>query len=227
MTAVSPAATNYVKTITSRHILIVPNGIDLKKYTHGKKQKPPEDKTILYIGRLEKRKAVKYLLVAYALLKQKDPSYRLLIAGNGPDRTKLEDFIDEQSIKDVDFLGYVSEEDKLRLLQTSSVFCSPAMFGESFGIVLLEAMATGCVVVAGNNAGYSGVMTDTGQLSLVNPKDPVEFARRLDLLASDKRLRKAWLEWAEEEVDQYDYDRVVDHYLAIYKAAYAKKQQKP
>lgn len=226
MTAVSPAAMTYAKSITSRHIVTVPNGIDLTKYTKRTNGHANKQKTIFYVGRLEKRKAVKYLLGAYNLLRATHPEFRLLIAGNGPDREKLEDYVKEYNIPDVEFLGYISEEEKLRLLQTTDVFCSPAMYGESFGIVLLEAMATGCVVVAGNNAGYSGVMTGTGQISLVNPKDTPEFARRLELLATDKRVRSAWLDWANEEIDQYNYDNVIDHYLAVYKAAYAKKHTK-
>ena len=115
---------------------------------------------------------------------------------------------------------------KQTLLQTSDVYCSPAIYGESFGIVLLEAMATGCVTVAGNNAGYEGVMSGTGQLSLINPKDTKEFARRLALLATDQGVRELWHDWAQDTVEQYDYDKVIDQYFAIYKAAYAKKHAK-
>src|SRR3989344_9482557 len=91
MTAVSPTATNYVKTLTKKPVQIIPNGIDLAKYT-AFNQPDPDSKTkiIFYVGRLEKRKGLKYLLNAFRLLHEQDSSYRLVIAGDGPDRNKLE-----------------------------------------------------------------------------------------------------------------------------------------
>lgn len=219
-TAVSKAATSYVENLSSRDINIVPNGIDLHKYTKSsvKNQSKVQDEsnTILYVGRLEKRKGVKYLVQAYELLKKENPEFKLVIAGNGPDRSKLESYVEDNDIEDVVFLGYVDEQTKLDLLRSSAIFCSPALYGESFGIVLLEAMASGCVVVAGNNSGYEGVMKDTGQVSLVNPKDNIEFARRLVMLSKNKEYRKVWRAWAEKEVSKYDYDKIVDQYMAIY-----------
>ncbi len=227
LTAVSPAATNYAKTLTNRKILIVPNGIDLKKYKYRRIKKGSEDsKTIFYIGRLEKRKAVKYLIAAYAELLIKRPNTKLIIAGDGVDREKLEDYVREHKIPGVSFLGHISEEDKLKYMQESDIFCSPALYGESFGIVLLEAMASGCVTVAGNNAGYEAVLDGTGQLSVVNPIDTVEFARRLFLLIDNEQLRSEWIDWALDEVKKYDYEKVIDMYMKIYQMAYDKKLQK-
>jgi phosphatidyl-myo-inositol alpha-mannosyltransferase len=227
MTAVSPTATNYVHTLTKRKVTIVPNGIDLKKYSFNSHLQDSEHsgKTILYIGRLEKRKGLKYLLHAYHFVKHIRPEFKLVIAGDGPEREKLESLTKEMGLKDVSFLGYIDENTKLQLLQDADVFCSPALYGESFGIVLLEAMASGCVVVAGNNSGYESVLKGRGQLSIVNPKDAPEFARRLILLATDKGLQQSWREWAAREVLKYDYDKVIDQYVALYEAAYAKKNR--
>jgi phosphatidylinositol alpha-mannosyltransferase len=223
MTAVSPTATNYIRTLTNRRINMIPNGIDLKKYTPGDLEKPHQTKTIFYIGRLEKRKGVKYLLQAYAMLKQVHPEFRLILAGDGPEREKLEDLARDYRLTDVEFLGFIEESKKLQLMKEADVFCSPALFGESFGIVLLEAMACGTPVVAGNNSGYESVLRGTGQISVVNPLDSTEFARRLALLSYDKALRQVWRKWALEEVKQYDYDNIVDQYLRLYQAAYEKK----
>lgn len=225
MTAVSPTATNYARTLTHRKLMIIPNGIDLTKYVFNEEAPSKKRKTVLYIGRLEKRKGVKYLLKAFAIARTNDPSFELVIAGDGPDREKLEDMVAEEGIKGVKFLGYVDEPTKLRLLQEATIFCSPALYGESFGIVLLEAMASGCVTVAGNNSGYASVMKDRGQLSLVNPLDSVEFARRLTMLGTDDVLREAWRDWARDAVKQYDYDIVVDQYVKLYEAACAKKNE--
>jgi phosphatidylinositol alpha-mannosyltransferase len=224
LTAVSPVATNYIKSLTARKIYIIPNGIDIDKYNAGKNPKPESAfKTIFYIGRLEKRKAVNQLLRSFEIIQQFDDSYHLKIAGDGPQKSELIELSKELKLKNVEFLGQIEEDEKIKLLQTSDVFCSPALYGESFGIVLLEAMAAGCVIVAGANAGYESVLNGTGQISLVNPKDNKEFARRLMIMASNQSLRKVWLDWSENEVKQYSYKNIVNKYLMLYKLAYDKK----
>ncbi len=226
LTAVSPTATNYVKTLTKKPIEIVTNGIDLKKYSYTNNHKlDPKVKKIFYVGRLEKRKGLKYLLDAFKLLSDEDSSYKLIIAGDGPDREKLELYVKREKIKNVKFLGYIDEETKVQLFGESDIFCSPALYGESFGIVLLEAMARGCVVVAGDNSGYASVMEGRGQISLVNPRYTVDFARRIKLLATDEMLRSAWKDWALEHVKQFDYKKVVDGYESVYKNAYEKHKK--
>lgn len=223
MTAVSNTATNYVKTLTDRKIHIIGNGIDLTKYRPLEKPVKHKKKTIFYVGRLEKRKGLKYLIEAFALLRDIHPNYELVIAGDGPERTRLEYIIHENKIEGVTFLGYIDEKTKLKYLRESDLFCSPALYGESFGIVLLEAMASGCVTIAGNNTGYEGVLRDRGQLSIVDPRDTVEFARRLALLGNDDELRDLWRKWALAEAAKYDYDHIIDQYMALYKAACTKR----
>lgn len=222
LTAVSEAASEYVRTLTDDPISIIPNGIDLNKYKISNAAKTRPSHTILYIGRLERRKGVEYLLQAYSQLVTRDIDVELIIAGDGPDREKLEYLASDLDLGNVTFTGYITEEEKVTLLQEADVFCSPALYGESFGIVLLEAMACGAVTVAGNNPGYASVLQDLGSLSLVNPKDTEEFARRLDVMLHDEKLRKLWKEWAAKQVKQYSYQRIVDQYLEIYEAAYKK-----
>ncbi|MEK7603092.1 MAG: glycosyltransferase family 4 protein [Patescibacteria group bacterium] len=212
--AVSDAAATYIKSITDQPINIIPNGIDLTKYKNHRINKKTTD--ILYVGRLEKRKGVKYLIEAFSLLKNRLPETKLIIAGDGPDREKLENYVVENEILDVKFLGQISEEKKLSLLKYSALFCSPALYGESFGIVLLEAMANGLPIVAGDNPGYTSVMQERGLLSLVNPKDTQDFARRLELFLTDKIIRKQWQSWAMKYVEQFDYRKVVDSYEKLY-----------
>jgi phosphatidyl-myo-inositol alpha-mannosyltransferase len=223
LTAVSPAAISYVTSLTDRKINIIPNGIDLNKYTSLPAKSNRKTKKILYLGRLEKRKGVKYLIHAFSLLREKHPEFTLTIAGDGPDRSKLEYIVADNEMTGINFLGYVDEKTKLKLLQEADIFCSPALYGESFGIVLLEAMASGCVAVAGNNKGYEAVLDGRGQLSIVNPTDISEFARKLALLGTDKELRGLWQSWAEEEVEKYSYDKVVDQYMTVYENAYKKQ----
>jgi phosphatidylinositol alpha-mannosyltransferase len=222
LTAVSRPASEYVSSLTDRPITFIPNGIDLKRFSFKRRQKAASPKTILYVGRLEPRKGVKYLLRAYRLLAMSQPDVRLLVVGDGPDRPKLEAYVHDLHIPNVSFLGYVNEEEKVQLLSEADIFCSPALFGESFGIVLLEAMASGAVITAGDNSGYASVMKELGALSLVNPKDAPEFARRLRLLLTEPKLRGLWLDWAEGYVQQFSYEKVVDQYEVLYKTALRK-----
>lgn len=219
-TAVSDAAAEYVRSLTDVDITIIPNGIHVghfRRPTQLPDQLPAP--TILYIGRLEKRKGVKYLLLAFQLIQQHNSDVRLVIAGDGPDREKLEQMVDELALQHVEFRGYVDDTTKLGLLHSADVFCSPALYGESFGIVLLEAMASGLVTVAGNNPGYSSVMSGIGQLSLVDPRDSKEFAHRMELLLTDTGIRELWKKWAKKYVREYEYAAVADMYLAAYETA--------
>jgi phosphatidylinositol alpha-mannosyltransferase len=221
LTAVSESGAEYAAGLTEQPITIIPNGIDLSTYKKAYKPETDSDgpKSILYVGRLERRKGVKYLLEAYHLLQQENSNVELIIAGDGPERERLELLAEDLKLKNVSFLGFISEELKLKLLRKADLFCSPAVFGESFGIVLLEAMATGTVCVAGNNSGYSDVMQELGALSIVNPHDREEFARRLNLLLTEPELRALWRKWAAEYVKQFNYPLVVDRYEALYKEA--------
>ena len=220
VTAVSEVAKNIsLGYAPNLKIEIIPNAIRLEDYKPDPIKKAPKKrkKTILYVGRLERRKGAQYLLDAYAELRQTHADVELVIAGDGKHRSRLEARVEKYAIPDVKFLGFVSEKDKRRLMQTATVYCSPAIYGESFGIVLLEAMAAGTVTVAGNNPGYAGVMTGRGRLSLVDPQDTESFAQRLELLLYDDDLRSLWLEWAQEYIQQYDFKNVVKCYEKVYR----------
>jgi phosphatidylinositol alpha-mannosyltransferase len=220
LTAVSHAGAEYAAGLTTKRIEIIPNGIDLESYRATRPQRTAVDgQSILFIGRLEGRKGVKYLLKAFQILTQTNPDVRLVIAGDGPDREKLESLAKELGLRNATFLGYVTEQVKLDLLAAASVFCSPALFGESFGIVLLESMAVGAVAVVGNNAGYAALMQGTGAISITNAEDSVEFANRLNLLLNDAKLRAVWKKWAQTYVEQFDYANIVERYEALYESA--------
>ncbi|HMS23553.1 MAG TPA: glycosyltransferase family 4 protein [Candidatus Saccharibacteria bacterium] len=218
-TAVSSAAAEYYTAISKHNPVIIPNGVNINKYTRASDKSNEETKTILFVGRLEKRKGVKYLLMAFSQLIKNGDKVRLVIAGDGPERKKLETYVREKKISGVEFLGYVSDQQKIDLLRSCDIYCSPAIFGESFGIVLLEAMAAGAVVVAGNNPGYSAVMQGKGNLSIINPKDTESFTKKLELMLSDQELRKLWLNWAKDYIKQFDYKKITDQYEATYKEA--------
>jgi len=216
MTAVSNSAAEYAQSLTERPITLIPNGIDIKDYQVNQSSLKTKHPTILYIGRLERRKGVKYLLKAFALLQTSHPDLNLLIAGDGPDRKKLESLAVELKLVNVQFLGYISESYKKELLNQADLFCSPAIYGESFGIVLLEAMAANLVTVAGDNSGYKEVLSDVGSLSLVDPRKVEDLAQKLELFLYNKALRSLWQKWAKDYIYKYDFSAVVDQYEALY-----------
>jgi len=224
MTAVSESAAKFVREWSGQKVNLIPNYIDLNTYKNSKSPKR-DDNMILYLGRLEKRKGVKYLLEAFALLAERDKKVRLVIAGDGKERQKLEEWVADHNVPRVTFIGAVSEDKKISLLKSAGVFCSPAIYGESFGVVLLEAMAAGTPTVAGDNAGYQCVLKDRGLLSLVNPKDDADFARRLEVFLRDKALRQIWLDWSHDYVQQFDSIPVIDCYEKVYESAVHKRRR--
>jgi phosphatidylinositol alpha-mannosyltransferase len=217
ITAVSPAAIGYIQNLVEPDaITYIPNGISLEK------MRPPVGSTrnrkqIFFIGRLEKRKGALYTIKAFEILKKRDPELELCIAGDGPLRETLKAYVDKNDIQDVKFMGFLSEEEKFHYMSTCGVYTSPALYGESFGIVLAEAMAFGAPTVAHKNEGYEWVMQGTGRLSLVDEHDIEAYADRLQLMLEDDELRHAWQAWAKSYVKQFDYARVVDQYEALYK----------
>jgi phosphatidylinositol alpha-mannosyltransferase len=227
-TAVSDAAAEYVCSLTDKPVALIPNGIDLNRYkaparrTDNKKQK-----TIFYLGRLEPRKGVSHLLHAFKILSESNPNVSLVIAGDGPDRAKLEAMVGDKNIPNVVFAGFITDKEKIHYLRTTDLYCSPALYGESFGIVLLEAMASGLVTVAGDNPGYASVMNGLGAISLVNPKHHAEFARRLNLLLQENDLRSLWRQWAAEQIPQYSYATIVSQYEEVYENAIREHVNQP
>lgn len=225
MTAVSDEAAIYVRGLTHKNVKIIPNCVDFEKYRYIKKSKLGNKETIIYIGRLEKRKGVKHLLKAYELLVRKYPGIQLEIAGDGPERAKLENYANKKGLNGVRFLGFVSEKQKVRMYAKAAIFCSPALYGESFGIVLLEAMARGVVTVAGNNSGYHQVMKGAGQLSLTDPKDHHGFCLKLEKMLFDKKVRKTWISWSQKYIKNFDLAKIAGQYEDVYRGYLNEKNK--
>lgn len=221
ITAVSPAAVGFIQEFTNLPIHYIANGIHTESY---KPKRLVRDKNLIFfMGRLEKRKGARQAIKAFVELKKRKPEVVLKIAGDGPLRRALEGYVDDYNIQGVEFLGFITNEEKHKLLNTCGVYTSPALYGESFGIVLAEAMAMQAPIVCHPNDGYSWVMQGTGRLSLVDCKDSIAYAERLQLMLEDDDLREAWQKWAKEYVKQFDYKKIVDQYEQLYKQAIAHK----
>ena len=189
--AVSPAARRYVNNTFPGDYEIIPNGIDFKHFSTDVAPMPQYQDgkiNILFVGRLEKRKGLRYLLEAYGKLKWDLPNIRLIVVGPGnPDKESYR-VMSSQNLQDVEFVGLVSYDDLPRYYASADIFCSPATGAESFGIVLLEAMSAGKPVVASDIEGFRGVMTHGEQGLLVPKKDSNALAEALGMLARDPEL---------------------------------------
>lgn len=218
--AVSPAARRYVNKAFPADYKIIPNGIDVDHFANDSRPFPQfrDGKTnILFVGRLEKRKGLKYLLEAYSRLKWDLPDIRLIVVGPGqPDRDSYR-ILGARSLRDVEFVGRVSYEDLARYYATADIFCSPATGAESFGIVLLEAMASGRPVVASEIEGYRGIVTHDQEGLLFPPKDVdalcealtrliknPEIARRMGASGRQTAEKYRWSVVASQVADYYD-----------------------
>jgi phosphatidylinositol alpha-mannosyltransferase len=155
------------------------------------------------------------LLIWKNLLQQKKPR---LVKPINPYNLQLQDKIK--------FLGFIEEEDKADLLASADIVCFPSLGGESFGIVLLEAMAAGAgVVIGGDNVGYRTVLGKRPDL-LFNPKNPLELAGKLSGLFENKEIVKELHAWQQLEVKKYDVNVVGPRLLNIYASAIANRTLK-
>jgi len=219
--AVSKPAMKYASKYVSGDFNIIPNGIDLEHFSTDVPPLPQFNDgrpNILFLGRLEKRKGLDYLLRAYRQVKQEMPEVRLLVVGPGTRlRKKYERWIKQHNVKDVVFTGLATYADLPRYYQTADIFCSPATGRESFGIVLVEAMAVGKPVVATSIDGYASVVTHSEEGLLVPPKNTEKLAEALLTLLKDKALRQKMGEKGKLTARNYSWEqiarRVFDYYL--------------
>ena len=208
--AVSPVVSAYLADGTHE---IIPNGITV-----------PEDlplegnrDSILYLGRLEPRKGVDTLLAALSLLAADPP--RVCIAGDGLSRAALERDVTARGLRNVTFVGEVSEARKWELLRDASVVVAPSVGGESFGIVLLEAMAAGAVPIAADNAGYRHVIADRGNELLFPIGDAAALATRVrDILCHDEKRRELQA-WGRQHYRQYEWSNLAGRVERVYQRA--------
>ena len=190
---VSPAALSHVSRFFPGNYHMIPNGIDLEFF--GSQASPlPEfsdDKVnILFVGRLEKRKGLRYLLEAYSRLKWDFPNTRLIVVGPGNPDKYCYRILAERNLQDVVFAGAVDHAALPRYYSTADIFCSPATGKESFGVVLLEAMAAAKPIVASRIQGFSYIVKHGQQGLLAPPKDVGAFADALALLIQNPDLRR-------------------------------------
>ena len=217
--AVSKPAAELVARYYPGDFKIIPNGIDL---AHFSADALPFERfmdgklNILFVGRMEMRKGLRFLLAAFARLKWEYPQLRLIVVGPGRLDAASERILGERYVEDVEVIGGVPYDDLPRYYRTADIFCSPATGGESFGIVLLEAMAAGTPVLASNIPGYAGVV-DNGETGLLfEPKDEVSLANAIVSLMQQPDLRARMAAKGRVHVQRFSWDRVASEVLSYY-----------
>lgn len=192
--AVSEPAREFVSQYFRGTYDVVPNGIDTDLFGEDVTPFPwaaDGAPRVLFVGRFdESRKGFKYLLKAMALVRLQFPAARLMVVGTG-DREKYDGIMERYSLYGcIDFAGFVEKEDLPRYYASCDILCVPSTGNESFGIVLLEGMASGKPVVAGAIPGYASVLTSEQEGILVEPKEPTDLAIALVRLLADRELRE-------------------------------------
>ena len=216
--AVSAAARHFADRYFPGDYKVIPNGVDIARFEGAEPIERWRDGTrnIFFVGRLENRKGVMDLLKAYRLLRKAGCDCRLLLAGAGPLEKQVRRYLLTRRTGGVELLGRISDTEKARLFATADVFVAPATGRESFGIVLLEAMAAGRAIVASDIHGYRSVVRRGEQGLLVPPQDPRALAEALARILSDDALRERMGESGRERVRQFSWENVTAKVEAYY-----------
>lgn len=216
--AVSAAARHFADRYFPGDYKVIPNGVDISRYEGVEPLGRWRDgtKNIFFVGRLEERKGVMDLLKAYRLLRKAGCDCRLLLAGAGPLEKQVRRYLLTRRTGGVELLGRVSDAEKARLFATADVFVAPATGRESFGIVLLEAMAAGRAIVASDIHGYRSVVRRGEQGLLVPPHEPRALASAIARILSDDEARRRMGEAGRARVQQFSWQNVTAKVEAYY-----------
>ena len=206
--AVSAAARGFAeKAFSLSDILILPNVVDVSRFQKATAFEKYADgtPTIMFLGRLVARKGCKTLLEAAKILAGQNVHFRVVICGKGELLPELQAYAQRNNLAScVEFTGFISEEDKPRYLKSADIAVYPSTGGESFGIVLIEAMAANRpVVIAGDNEGYRSVLDERPE-QLVKPNDSEMLARTIRHFLEDKNAATDVVAWQTEYVQQFD-----------------------
>lgn len=198
---------------------ILPNGIDVEWFAAPAPRPavmPAGHRHVLYIGRIEPRKGVDRLVRAMQSVQVRVPGVRLVIAGGGPDRAAIQSLAHELDVRAV-FAGRVGDEELPGYYQAADVVCSPALGDESFGLVLLEAMAAGRPIVASDIAGYAELLTPAGSARLAKAGDVDSLAAELCAVLTDSSLARTLGERGAAAAKHYDRIVLVRRLEGIYR----------
>lgn len=210
-TAVSDTAREFVSGFFPGEYRLTPNGVDAARFSGAAPLDLGPGKKVLFLGRIEARKGLEVLIRAMARLDDLDA--QLVVAGTGPEQ-KYCRMLAEGLDLDVAFLGRLGEEELPRIYRRADVYCAPGLGGESFGIVLLEAMAAGAPVVCSDLMGYRAVASSAAKL--VPPGQTGPLAAALREVLSDPEEAARMRKLSERMAGVYDWARLVNNVEQAY-----------
>jgi len=215
--------------------IVIPNGVDLEKFNpRVPKLKKFSDRkiNILFVGRIEERKGLIYLLKAFKILTQKlgggwvASNLRLIIVGEGELKKDCQNYVKENNLKEVYFEGAKTGKELVSYYNSCDIFCAPSIFGESFGLILLEAMACKKPVVAFANQGYLEFLKEKKGRILAKNRDFRDLSKKIKILIKNPKLRKEMGEWGIREAKKYSWPKIADQILGFYKLCQKQKEKR-
>lgn len=218
--AVSEPAKDFANRYFEGDYRVIPNGLDVDWFSHPAPRPTvlkQDAMNLLFVGRVnEPRKGLRFALGAYSLLKWQYPKLRLIVAGAGiPDRESYR-IMGERSLDDVVFVGPVSDVDLPGYYQHADIFIAPNTGKESFGFIIIEAMASSTAIVASKIPGFESVMSEGREGLMVPPKDEAALATAIKQLIENPVKRTQFAMDGRSTVSQYRWTLVADSVLSYY-----------
>lgn len=219
--AVSPDARDLAQAHLGGTYELLFNGIEVDQFTEVDPC-PTEGPTVFFLGRHEPRKGLEVLLAALADLPR---DLHVWVGGDGPQTAELR----RRHAEDprIEWLGRISDRERAARMRGCTVYCSPSVRGESFGMVLLEAMASGCALVASDLDGHRNVATDGVDALLAPVGDAAGLAKALRRLLEDPTLRGDLVAGGRRRAEQLSMARLADRYTEIYRQLLAAPRDQP
>lgn len=196
------------------------NGVELDAY-RSSGTFPTERPTIFFCGRHEERKGLDVLLRA---VRDLPDDLAVWVASTGPDTERLR--AEHGADGRIEWLGRLSDGEKIARLKGATVFCAPSLHGESFGVVLIEAMAAGTAIVASGLDGYRNVATDDEDAVLVEPGDVVALRDALARVLGDAALRERLTAAGQVRADAFSMRSLAEHYAAHFERIVAERDRR-
>jgi glycosyltransferase involved in cell wall biosynthesis len=214
-----------LRNLPTGELFVVPNGVDLARFV------PPDHGTVrhqvLYVGRLVPQKGVDVLLRAFGAVLHRQPDTALVIVGDGEQRLYLERLARFLGLRQhVEFLGWRSTDEVANLYQSSAVTCVPSIY-EPFGLVALEAMASGCPVVVTRVGGLAEIVADDTAGLMVEPGDHLDLASAIAALVSDSARARAMGLAARRRATQFNWTVIAEQTRHLYDELASRPRRNP
>jgi phosphatidylinositol alpha-mannosyltransferase len=199
---------------------VVPNGVDCAMFSAGRRRAEFDDgrPNVLHVGRFDPRNGVDRVIAAWVGVRRSGADARLILVGDGPLRPSYEAMVPDDLRKDAHFVGFVESAERPSYYASGDILLCPAV-GGTFGIILLEAMAAGCAIIAADTPGFRNVMQDGVQgfmVDLVGDPTCASLAERARQLLEDAPLRRRCADAGRLTASRYDWPVVADQVLRVY-----------